>query len=63
MSNIRTVKFVIEGYYKVDMAEAQENYDTIDPVEMLEIDRKNMLNYPAEMLEETDFTVELSWEN
>lgn len=63
MANIRTVKFVIEGYYEVDMDTAQENYETTDLVEMLDIDRKNMLSYPAEMLEDTDFTVELSWEN
>lgn len=63
--NIKRVKFVITGYYDIDMSKAQEDYDTTNPDEMLAIDRSNIENYPQEMIDSLDepVSVVLSWEN
>lgn len=57
---------VITGYYDVDMANAQEDYETTDPTEMLAIDQENTKLVGNSVLD--SFGIEnpevvLSWEN
>lgn len=67
MANTKRVKITVTAFYDINMDEAQEDYSTTDPAEMLAIDQENANKYidAAEVLSwaDEDPTVVLSWEN
>lgn len=64
MANIRRVKVVVTGYYDVDMADADQDYGTSDPEEMLKIDASQVEpSIALDQLAAEDITMAFSWEN
>jgi hypothetical protein len=62
---IRRMHVVIRGYYDVDMDDAEADYGTTDPEQMLQIDQKNFDHVSGDLLDvlDGDPKVVLSWEN
>ncbi len=64
MANFRRVKVVVTGYYDVNMADAERDYGTTDPEEMLKIDHDQVTPEIAlDELAAEDITMEFSWVN
>jgi hypothetical protein len=62
---IRRMHVVVRGYYDVDMDDAQADYGTTDPEQMLQLDQVNFDRAAKDLLNILDGEpkVVLSWEN
>jgi hypothetical protein len=62
---IRRMHVTVRGYYDVDMDDAEADYGTTDPEQMLQIDQKHFDHVSGDLLDvlDGDPKVVLSWEN